>query len=1113
MLMKKSKTFAFYIIFIIFCFCFLPIRSYATGDRQIMVSLGDSYSSGEGVEPFYGQNKNVIDKLKSSDWLAHRSKKSWPGKIKLPGNTHINSQLKEKKWYFRAISGAETKHFDLVSFEKKAKYKTYIPEANDFTFFIGTKNIPKECKIFDKLKDEEKFVDYVTITIGGNDVGFSNIITTAVLEPGTFTTTWLSKEINKTKSQIYNVKQNLNRVYKKIRSKTSGNTIILVVGYPRLISSQGGGPFNKEEANMININGVDYFNNNVIKKVVNKQRGRILFVDVSERFKTHEAYTADPYINPIIWTPQNQDIDSMKIPSAYSIHPNEKGTNMYAKCVQEQIDAIDNKFTGGEYEGLKWSLNSNKRTISIEKYVGDGTIVRVPQRINGYKVTHIKSMAFFRCTKLRRIVLPDSIKSIGDAAFCGCENADINIPRRVEIIRDSAFRGCGALTDIVIPTTVRYISKGCFWHCENLRRVSLPYSLKVIDRMAFSDCYNITSINIPNSVIYIGWHAFSSCVNMKIYSGNKNSINTSNVTQDANLEIISKDETEEYNDDDLDDEEFVENPEDEEPDDEEYYYDDSGDEEPDDFEDRLNEDASFWGEDVDDSFWDEDTSFWTDNENETIEEDVDSGYISDGAFAGCESIENIEISDSISNIEDNAFAGCVNLKEIKIPDSVTYIGENAFANCENLLEINIPSGVSGIKAGVFKNCKRLKEIKLPDNINTIEKSAFEGCVGLETVILPDSLLMIDDSTFKGCVNIKDIFIPSQVTYIGDEAFANCEGLTNIVVDRNNKEYDSRNDCCSIIESRNNKLILGCKNSFIPNTVVSISDKAFNNSNQGISIPKSVKEIGNNAFTPLVSPVIGYYDSYAEKFANENNLDFKPIISYRIELYDNNSLVDTLSVLSEPEDYIGNYCGETPISCPSRTKKGYKFLGWNTKQNESGTLYNKTFYKLTRNNNSVIKLYAKWQLNKYTINYKLSGGNNNTSNPTSYTVTSANIVLKKPTKTGYIFVGWYKDSNYKNRLADDTIKSGSTGNITLYAKWQLKKYKITYKLEGGKNNTDNPSTYTITTPNITLKKPTKTGYTFVGWYLDPNYKKQLKNGVIKTGSTGDIILYSKWKKKS
>lgn len=142
---------------------------------------------------------------------------------------------------------------------------------------------------------------------------------------------------------------------------------------------------------------------------------------------------------------------------------------------------------------------------------------------------------------------------------------------------------------------------------------------------------------------------------------------------------------------------------------------------------------------------------------------------------------------------------------------------------------------------------------------------------------------------------------------------------------------------------------------------------------------------------------------------------------------------------------------------------------------------------------------------YKITYKLKGGKNNKANPSTYAYKTKTIKLKKPTRKGYKFGGWYSDARLKRRVK--YIKKGSKGNKTLYAKWTMRKYKITYKLNGGKNNKANPVKYTVKTKTINLKKPKRAGYTFGGWYSDAALTKRVKS--IKKGSTGNKKLYAKW----
>ena len=104
--------------------------------------------------------------------------------------------------------------------------------------------------------------------------------------------------------------------------------------------------------------------------------------------------------------------------------------------------------------------------------------------------------------------------------------------------------------------------------------------------------------------------------------------------------------------------------------------------------------------------------------------------------------------------------------------------------------------------------------------------------------------------FKGCSGLTSITIPAGVTDIWDWAFYGCSGLTSIKVSKENKCYDSRNNCNAIIETESNTLVLGCKKTVIPDSVTSIGDSAFSDCSglKSITIPEGVTSIGNSAFS-------------------------------------------------------------------------------------------------------------------------------------------------------------------------------------------------------------------------------------------------------------------------
>ena len=167
------------------------------------------------------------------------------------------------------------------------------------------------------------------------------------------------------------------------------------------------------------------------------------------------------------------------------------------------------------------------------------------------------------------------------------------------------------------------------------------------------------------------------------------------------------------------------------------------------------------------------------------------------------------------------------------------------------LHINNFSGSSGqltMISHTFEN--GVGTIKFNDNVTKIGNWAFYNCDGMTNIEIPDSVTSIGNYAFDACTSLTSINIPSGVTSIGDGVFKGYSNLTSITIDRHNTVYDSRNNCNAIIETATNKLVFGCKNSIIPNTVTSISDYAFNycTSLTNINIPNGVTSIGKNCFS-------------------------------------------------------------------------------------------------------------------------------------------------------------------------------------------------------------------------------------------------------------------------
>ena len=283
-------------------------------------------------------------------------------------------------------------------------------------------------------------------------------------------------------------------------------------------------------------------------------------------------------------------------------------------------------------------------------------------------------------------------------------------------------------------------------------------------------------------------------------------------------------------------------------------------------------------------------------------------------FESCAKLTYITIPNSVTSIGDHAFDGCTGLTGITIPGSVISIGDGAFVHCENLTSITIQNGVTNIGMSAFYGCSGLTNIVIPNSVTSIGVTAFQDCIGLTSVTIPDSVTSISEGVFADCKSLTSITIPKSVTSIGDDAFLRCRnltsvtipdsvtsiennvfgecvGLTSIKVSKNNKVYDSRNNCNAIIETKTNKLISGCKNTVLPNDITSIGACAFYGCRNltSITIPNSVTSIGIRAFygcTGLISVTIpSSVTSIGESaFGYRITLDYKEIKIPNFKIY-------------------------------------------------------------------------------------------------------------------------------------------------------------------------------------------------------------------------------------
>ena len=479
---------------------------------------------------------------------------------------------------------------------------------------------------------------------------------------------------------------------------------------------------------------------------------------------------------------------------------------------------------------------------SKPKYTGS---VAIPSTVlyegTTYSVTEIGSYAFFSCTKLTSVTIPESVTKIGVGAFEECRSLpSVTLPSNLKSIEKYAFAGCSKLTSMTIPATVTWIGEGSFWDCVGLKELvikdgsevlclganfsslisegmfndcpleklylgrDLSYSesesygyspfydqtkltsvtfgnqVTVIGDNLLSNCNNITSVQIPQSVESIGQSAFGDCANLS----------TITISGDSKLASIGN--------------------------------------------------SAFSGCGKFSSF--------------ALPENVTE--IGNSVFEGCRSLVSIDISENskLASIGDNAFFGCGKLAFVVIPAGVTSVGSSAFEGCSGLDSIQIASLEAWCNIDfespyanplyhakkLYLNNQPIQALVIPNTITSIKNYSFYNFSdGLTTVTLPENVVSIGDGAFFNCNSLTAINIPNSVASIGRSAFENCTG--ELLVDCNIDPASSASDG-AFYKGGFSKVTISDK-------VDSIGSYAFFNCANlvSVSIPESVDTIGSKAF--------------------------------------------------------------------------------------------------------------------------------------------------------------------------------------------------------------------------------------------------------------------------
>ena len=488
-------------------------------------------------------------------------------------------------------------------------------------------------------------------------------------------------------------------------------------------------------------------------------------------------------------------------------------------CLLMSVNVLAASFVadGLTYNILETTDGSNAVEVTYTNSKGgsySGDIV-VPAQVSNegvaYAVTTIGEKAFYKCTGLTSIVLPEGLTSINKDAFNGCNAiTEITLPSTLVELKNYAFNNCKALTGAVIPDGVEVINTYAFYNCIKMTSLTLGEGVKEINSCAFKYCEALKKVTLPKNVSKIASDAFGSCKVMEEYE----------VAEDNNTFcavggiLYSKDKAT-----------LVKCPM------------------------ALAGDVTIEAgvQTV------ENEAFYGCSKLTSVTFPSSVVTLGESAFDGCSSMTSVALNEGLQTIGEYAFDNATALKSIVIPNSVKTIGEYVFYYCMGLESVKLGSGLTSLGLAPFYRCMELKEIEvdaantafvsvdgvlftsdkttllaypnkkaakydIPEGVYFIGAFAFYYCDNVTNVTMPNTVMTINKSAFEECEKLETINFSTALQSVGEKAFSYCLALKEVVlpeglVSVGNMSFNKNTALKSIV---------------LPNSVVTIDEKAFQN---------------------------------------------------------------------------------------------------------------------------------------------------------------------------------------------------------------------------------------------------------------------------------------------
>lgn len=491
--------------------------------------------------------------------------------------------------------------------------------------------------------------------------------------------------------------------------------------------------------------------------------------------------------------------------------PADKGCGAYGKYVNYVLNADGNSYTVEMFNSqMIQSYDSYEDFETAKRSIMSITDeLVIPATYDGKPVTAVGNYAFASCS-FTKLVLPDTIKTVGFNAFSDCDNLNaVVIGQSVTSIGFGAFADCYKLVEVynrsqidiqkgastnggvgayameiyedsyqtklstdkngfvtytmgadkilvnyyggkfnaVLPDDITEINAYAFAGYDQLRSVSLPNSLKKIQANAFYRCNKMERAYITDLASWCE-------VELEGPSANPMNYATQMFIGGEELNGLQLPQTlteikaySFYNWEGVSEVTIPASVT------------------------KIGKSAFAWCPDLN-----------TVNLNSTL------NTIDTGAFYGCKKLTGIYLPNGLQNLQDRVFAES-GLTGVALPETLTSMGQGVFSGCVSLIEADL-GGVTNIPKETFYGCERLSEVTLSEGVKTIAYFAFGDCDALAGISLPATLESIDESAFWGCDNLLSVTIPDNVRYVGMGAFEYCIALEQVVVGSGVKTLDS-----------------------------------------------------------------------------------------------------------------------------------------------------------------------------------------------------------------------------------------------------------------------------------------------------------------------------------